>query len=82
MLHVQSGFVIIYPRGKLSETTIARKNSIFSCILQHQSLNCACANNANGTKEMICYHYKKNHTVNSKCYYCKQKYMDLACTRT
>ena len=82
ILYVQTGFVIIYPPRKdvwniILIEKIARKKSI----LQHQSFNFACADNAMQLKKWSVI-IIKNPTVNSKHYYCKQKYMDLTCIRT
>ena len=82
MLHVQTGFVIIYqPRKVVWNIILIEKIACKKSILQHQSLNCACADNAMQLKKWSVI-IIKNPTVNSKHYCCNKKYRDLACTRT
>ena len=82
MVHVQTGFVIRYPPRRIVWNFILmEKIAPKKSILQHQSLNCACADNIVQLKKWFV-SIIKNRIVNSKHYYCKQKYMDLTCTRT
>ena len=82
VLHVPTGFVIIYPPRKVVWNIILiEKIASKKSILQHRSLNCTCADNAMQLKKWSVI-IINNLSVNSKHYYCKQKYMDLTCIRT